>query len=153
MKWFRNSVEYLLLATLPVWWASGTLLGALAYPQPTPLLLAGSLLSLLLLMAIIAPVSVLKVGISPGRVAIKRLFTTLVIDRRQVMRVALVPPIDDVTRKTPWWRGSVSGLSIEYKDRRKKPTVLNNISPEGLKLRVARTLNPENYAGDPLELV
>ncbi len=99
--------------------------------------------------AVFVRTQVIRVGIGGDRILVKKLSGTLFIQREDVASISLNPPVGTVADAIKWW-GRTSNLRIEFRDDTKPPIQLNNI-PDGVKLRVARALNPERYPGDPLE--
>jgi len=100
-----------------------------------------------LMAALLDRIVVLKAGLAPDRVILRRLFTARVITRDAVSRVVIDPPVSDVKEKL-----NVSTktrlLSIRMREGRLFETTL--VSP-GLQLRIARVLDPDRYPGDYLD--
>jgi len=84
-----------------------------------------------------------SVDIEPGRVTLMNAFLRkVVVPAEAVDQVELVPPVHTTSLK--WtWTDRQSMLSIHRKGRN---TIRTSAMPEGLKLLIARALDPAHYA-------
>ena len=147
--WLRNTGDYYVLALTP---CVGGVLGvtaAVLLLKPSPLyLVLGSLLGFSLALAALGASLLLKVGFTADTIVLRRPFTGRRIHRKEVSHVVLDPPVEDVARGHEWF--GKTGRMWVYLKRDGKPVELHTLMV-GLKLRVARVLDPKHFPGNPLE--
>jgi len=83
-----------------------------------------------------------SVTFEPGRVVMHGVLYRGIVSAQDVERIELDPPVR--TLSLEWRIGETSSALIIY--RRGKPYVNCNAMPNGLKLRIANALQPENFA-------
>ncbi len=91
---------------------------------------------------------VVRVGVSNGCVVLRKLFSSKTVLREEVARVEVDPPVSDVDAGISWSERT-GFIRVSFLDGR-PPIYDTNVTP-GLKLRIARALDPNRFSGEPLE--
>ena len=117
----------------------------LVYYQPSaiPVCLIPSLLGFsLVFILVLSTVLIFGVEIGPDRVVLRYMFRRKRIEKDHVSRMEIDPPVYSDSLEYRYFGEKDSGCWIHFRDG----TKLGFVGiPNGVKLRIARVLDPENY--------
>jgi len=83
----------------------------------------------------------LSVDVRPGRIVFRAPFRSIIIQPPEVVRIELEPPVRSLSMEMPWWK-PWSKLTIHRKGSR---PIDASAMPDGLKLRIANALRPDEF--------
>lgn len=146
--WYPNPMAMALLVSLPLCAILGMLI-ALPYFlhvfRPIAVVYIGipvTLIGFLIFLYLVSRGLILGSEIGEDYVLLKYLFKRRRIGTKEVSRVTIDPPVYSDSLNYTWWGEKDSRCWIEFRDGEK---LLATFMPNGVKLRMARVLDPENF--------
>jgi hypothetical protein len=148
IAWIRNPPGVLLVLLLPVGILAGTLIALPGFLEffPLPVALIPVVAGIALGAAALRTWVFLEVGLGEDTVILKGILRKEVLCPLKVAQVTLDPPVTSDDLSVDWWgkkRGELDSLcTIRTREGREIRLVA---MPNGLKLRIARILDPEHF--------